>query len=49
MTSIWKQSEAEIIRHFEGCYTLIYRGKPVMPETSFEVLTRYVWAEFISE
>jgi len=47
MTTIWNSDGAKIVRHFEGCYSLTYRGKPVMPETSFEVLTRYVWAEFI--
>lgn len=47
MNTIWEQGGARIIRHFEGCYTLEYLGRPVLPATDFETVARYVWAEFL--
>jgi hypothetical protein len=44
---LWQQNGAKIVRHFEGCYTLEYRGKPVMEATNFDAVSRYVWAEFL--
>lgn len=44
---LWQRDGLKIIRHFKGCYTLEYRGKPVMESAGFSVVSRYVWAEFL--
>jgi hypothetical protein len=47
MNCLWESNGLKILRHFEGCYSLTYFDKAVMPETSFDAITDYVWAEFI--
>lgn len=46
-TVIWRQGRVKIVRHFAGCYSLVYRDVAVMPAARFGVLCRYVWAEFL--
>lgn len=43
----WKDGNVSIIKYFDGCYALIYKGVEVMEHTNFDVISRYVHAEFM--
>ncbi len=49
MKPFWQSSDGrtEIIRYFDGCFSLAYDGVEVIPEASFEKITAYAWMEFI--
>jgi hypothetical protein len=45
----WKTQDGrtQIIRYCDGVFGLEYDEKEVMPETTFDRVQAYVWAEFI--
>jgi hypothetical protein len=49
-TVFWQSEDrrTEIIRYCHGVFGLEHEGRTVMPETTFEVVTRYVHAEFLT-
>lgn len=44
----WKSPDGktQIIRHCDRVFELMHDGVKVMPTSTFERLTAYVWAEF---
>ena len=46
----WESGDGfiKIFKHFDGCFSLTFRGLDVMDETTFEKITKYLWAEFLN-